>query len=496
MKSTQISRFDDIIPIILYGENELKIDINQFGLSDEIYNNDITLINKDYLDLIKTNYLQIDGVEFKFTDIKWDFSSKKQEGKQRQNYVFNFENIHQTNDFFVTVVKLYLLSKLLENGLHWSSMYSNIRVLIRFILKIHSEMHNTFNDITLEIIRDFFEDSRINYRTKVQYKSALNSFFCYYSSITGRIIDKSIFDYLLEVDNRTIKAVSQQGKRKLLPQPFVKSCKDLLYKAIFNEENGIKAGILQSYCLIYIAIQTGLRPSELLFLKKDCLSTHTVIGIELGYLHYKSTKNVHGGGFIEAKTIANAETIKVIQRLVLLNATDSNMLTPSISYSTLLSNFYRFIDNNAIELDVKSNVPLPEFEGKYIQTKDGFYINRPLITQFRVYFATELSQRGYSEYFISKLLNHRDEKMFNYYSRRVTSIQEDPNFSAIIVKDAIVNKYKILGPNGSVYEAKINEFIKNRDINVKEDLDKIIEDVISSIPIRKKLGGYCIKANP
>lgn len=68
-------------PIILIGLDMNTLNINEKGIYNRIQANDETYINKQYLDIVETNNLEIDGIKFQFTDMIWDFSDKKQEGK-------------------------------------------------------------------------------------------------------------------------------------------------------------------------------------------------------------------------------------------------------------------------------------------------------------------------------------------------------------------------------------------------------------------------------
>lgn len=127
----------------------------------------------------------------------------------------------------------------------------------------------------------------------------------------------------------------------------------------------------------------------------------------------------------------------------------------------------------------------------------GKYINIPRLKQFRVYFDSELKRRGFNDFSRAKLLGHHDEKMFDYYGRDVTTLEEDINFSQILIKDFINDSsLKILGPKGNIYTKRIRKFLDKLDkkkIQGAYNIEELSQELMNEMPIRTKLGGCCIK---
>ena len=124
------------------------------------------------------------------------------------------------------------------------------------------------------------------------------------------------------------------------------------------------------------------------------------------------------------------------------------------------------------------------------------YVCCPTMTQFRVYFASELHERGVDYKTISYLLNHKTEEMWGYYVRPKHDVQEDIDFSKEVVGEIIRDETKILGPKGDAIKIKIDEMIKENNFNIVKDFNAIVDMVCNQMPIRAKEGGFCIKSNP
>lgn len=279
-----------------------------------------------------------------------------------------------------------------------------------------------------------------------------------------------------------------------------------------------------------------MRRSELCLLTKDCLQESTYKDIHIGILNYRSTKN--GGTkdniYTEGTTNASEKVIEMIHYLdelftpfrkddceFLVFVLDSNkeksknkrrldktnMIVSSsldtfnkkfcIKYRNKLNTLNRK-DKENFGINITSTIMLKSFNEMYINygLKEDDVISVPSIKQFRVYFASDLSERGVDHRTISYLLNHKTEDMWGYYVRPKHKVQEDIDFSKEVVKEIIQDNTKILGPKGEAIKEKIDGLIKENNFNVVEDFDAIIDLVCNEMPIRAKEGGFCIKSNP
>ena len=122
-------------------------------------------------------------------------------------------------------------------------------------------------------------------------------------------------------------------------------------------------------------------------------------------------------------------------------------------------------------------------------------ISLPQSSQFRVYFASELHNRGVSDITIAKMLNHHDDKMLGYYGRDANEVQENLAFSKNIISYVVDDNYKILGTRSEQYIEQINDFLAYEEPNAAPDLEQAKEKILDTMPIRSLYGGFCMKAN-
>ena len=261
----------------------------------------------------------------------------------------------------------------------------------------------------------------------------------------------------------------------------------------------------------------------------------------VGILHYRTTKNGgrRGNPYTNGETNASQKVIRVVLALRVLFAKErevhnTNALVPNEDSSfrrsnaeyrphmteTKLMNYSkRSCIQNAASWDLIDSSEAELYEGhvmyasndyKTIQRNQqytiadmeqggvniGQTVSYITLKQFRVYVASDLHARGVDDRTISYLLNHHSTEMWGYYVRESHPIQEDIDFSREIVSEVVRDHTKILGPKGEAYEKRIEEIILNHELNVQKDLDAVIDTVCGEMPIRAKVGGFCIKANP
>ncbi|MCI7766617.1 MAG: hypothetical protein MSJ26_01355, partial [Oscillospiraceae bacterium] len=127
---------------------------------------------------------------------------------------------------------------------------------------------------------------------------------------------QKIISYIIETVK--IQADIEQNKTKLLPSSFYNKYTNLLYNAVFDE-NEIKYN-RGYYGLLYIGTQTGLRASEIAILRVQDLEIISFRDKSIGVLHYRSTKSGNGKNNVydEGKTNANNKVIAVYEMLASL----------------------------------------------------------------------------------------------------------------------------------------------------------------------------------
>jgi len=276
--------------------------------------------------------------------------------------------------------------------------------------------------------------------------------------------------------------------------------------------------------LLFIGTQTGLRGGELTILLDNCLKKLSFEDKHIGILSYRSTKNSKGRKiYIDGETFATSRMIEIIEHLQelktrdkgepqteylitidgqiikeprlnlecqkfcikhsrelgLINSPDSSKFGNNITYDGAI-NSSRFNVKNYLEIN---------------ELKKGDILSLPNIQQFRVYFASEMRERGVDDRTISLLLNHQTDLMWGYYVRPKNELHEEAEITKNLIEEVVINNIALLGSKGIAIKQKIEKIVTQGKYNVEKDLDAIISNLDKKIEIRLKNGGFCIHSN-
>ena len=469
--------------IFKYNErNELiKSYINLININNE---------NKPYSSLFNNflshEYIHIENIKVNIMDDKWDISNRSLFGRKKSTYIFNFNKFEEQINI---ILKLYLINRFIMFGTYFTGNKEYLKTANEFLCFMKTNKLD-FENIDIEDIIQFLDMYKINKLSHYEKsKGRLTDFLKFYSLNFNVKINSQIYDFLDKRDIIGLKTESKTAKYSLPSTSFMKSFITKLEDEAYSSINTLDSILLT---LLIIATQTGLRTNELLLLKKDSL-------IEIKYkdkttyqLKYSTTKNRNIHVNRECTTIATLTTIKAIKHLEKYYLENENNILVSQTLdgddiSRKLKNFciqnassLNLLNNDKLNLDLKMN------------TESGV-IYYPSFKQFRVYFSTELSNRGVNDILIAKMLGHEDPKMWGYYTRSPYELQEDSDYSKFKVEEIIVNGLKILGPRSEEYNKLIETFNIQNDVSINTN---VIDTILTKIPIRQKLGGFCMKPNP
>lgn len=455
-----------------------KLNINENGLFDSIHLDEPRVIiqTDDYLELIQEDKLELFGIHFRFSDDLWDFSSNAEEFQKDYIYKYKFKKIK--SDESKTLCKLFILNNLLEYGLNRPFIYDCLLTSVDFLNYMHFN-YLQIEDLDIAQLDSYFSKQKVSVTTKSKKKGDIKKIIEFYCTITDKIIDFDVLSYLENLDTQKIKAQLIQNKTKLLPHSIMKPLVELLYSEFKN--NNLNMEYRRCLALLYIDTQCGIRPGELLMLSNDCIVKQKALGKTLYQLRYKATKGVRGNGYRMYMTLANEkveEAVNFLKEFV----KDNEPLGAGLNTTSLSDSLKVIVATHKKQFSERD---LNEFG----------YNGYPKTYQFRVYFASELKRRGFSDMSISKMLGHEDEKMWGYYGRPADTIQEDWEYSKQLLENIRHEDLKIMGAKGNIYEQKIKHFCDSKSVNVKISEDEIIEQLLAELPIRQKCGGFCIKPN-
>lgn len=492
-----------IKPIILKSSNG-NLNINEFNIFNDICNSEpYTNIQTEYLDLIKLNELNVFEAKIIFSSKKWDFSVFKNDFNKSKTFVLNFslKKGEYLSDFYETVLKLLILNCILEDGCFRPYVYEMFSKNKNFLEYLMANNIFKLEYCTVYNINSFLSLQRamLKETTIAKYQTYILKLFNFYCTLTNKEIDHQINNALTIRNRNALKITAKNGLIKLLPSSFMNTLTTALYEDIMQTDTD-NSNDDELYCcriqaLLFILTQTGLRPEEVLIVPYDCITIKTYNDLKVSRLTYYSTKSVYGDDYKKNTTVANKKVLEVLDHIKKFYF--GKYLGDGIEYKEIKDYFYTYCENNCKRLNNTSDKPDSRFmvaPRKTIIDGKEKYINIPRIKQFRVYFDSELKRRGFNDFARAKLLGHNDEKMLDYYGRDVTTIEEDVNFSQILVKDFTKdNDLKILGPKGNIYTNRIRKFLSKKKIKGIDDIEKVSKELMLEMPIRTKLGGCCIK---
>ena len=538
------------IPTVV-GTEAYKCDLNAGGLFDLInraYNdvdseNDERLfsvfkhcrnLQRIYKSLLNSSIITINGFLVDFFDDIWDFSDLRVQGKQ-PGYVFYFRRGNVLSDYYVIVLKLFVAYLIERDGINNGSKMNRFFTVRRFFNFLCYNNIFTLESITLRDIVSHFESIDANYSTKDKMHRHLRTLFDFYSVLTLYSIPNDINKYLKLSNRKKINALIEINKIPCPPSSFMKKYRDYLWMKAFDKNE--KKEIRGKNGLLYLGTQSGLRGGELCILRVRDLEIRKMNNKKLGVLRYRMTKETNGrlASYGENETIANTKFIEMFIMLRELfaqerNELKSDLLVPNISKNNrkkdicdiretslyrqniincifnasewgLINSKESYLFESAFEYcgmqkgkRNTKNIPVKAIKKSGLE--EGQIVSLVTIRQFRVYFASELHERGVTDKMISELLGHSSVEMWGYYVRPKHPVQEDIDFTAGTFREIIEDDLSVLGTKGEAIKNKIDKFIYRDGISVGKDLESIIDDLCMEMPVKQKLGGFCIKSNP
>lgn len=488
---------------------------------------EINKIIDDYRKLIDIGNIDIMGAPISFYSNVWDLSCFWAKGKSKTCYIFRFKDDLGYN--FGTFFRIHILMLLYKYGPHATSIKEKHVIINNFLSYLRNEYGLLeIEDIELHHVKDYLEKTATSrYHTTVRKMQVINGYFNTYSLTTDQDAKPEIKQYLQNINLSAVNAEREQNKTPLLPGEFYKKYTDALLKEYMdNELPKNEEDYKRHQCMAALALVTriGIRTEEVTLLQKDCIREIKVNGEKGYYIQYFSTKPCRSKkqAYEMLEIPINSACVEIIEKVkeeAKITHPRSKYLFEGIDGQYMRDTNIRFCFDHRYEFDLLNRDDAELFctkidIGKLIANKKhkksnilnyiknnsesncNDILSVPTIKQSRVYAATFLRKMGASDDQIRKIFGHKAPAMNGYYVRDDHPVQEDLEYSVKILNEIIGEDLNILGPKGKSYKDKILEYAQGKDISVKENLDKVIEDICNQMPIRSKLGGFCIKANP
>ena len=133
----------------------------------------IYLLQEVYLDLIKSDYMEIMGIQFKFSDDIWDFSSLAKDGRDPRGLYYSFTG----NDVILSsshkdLLKLFVMYLIYQYGMYRSNNKHNFRVARSFLNYLQNKLNKDLFSVKKEDVAKFLVINNPQYNTEIKNKQS------------------------------------------------------------------------------------------------------------------------------------------------------------------------------------------------------------------------------------------------------------------------------------------------------------------------------------
>lgn len=510
--------------------NTLKIDsfdLVNIELTPEVsaYRSGLIPKNQILNTFKRIDKLPFSNIEIKLSDNIWDFSATTDLPISKSKLVFTFDS----TSAYCEIVKMYTLNEIIKKNTKIRVLNTKVTNILRFLKTFENEGYTIFHMVPKTAFKRLFEsmeDSCI-YNTICAYKGQLLMFVDFYERTFEELTDKSIKKYLSDRKTAKLNDIKIANKTPEIPIDYFPIFLDGIKTIMRNVDEDPEDRITAASIILYS--QIGFRTAELFTVKVD--SVHSVYSPNkekpLYYMDFISFKHGQGenGGTI-AHTYINSLSLEAYNILMDLCKVHRDALgvdtlfvvefqkNSVYSAQTYNTRYRKFILRHCKDLqclnvgDDYENLKCFEVRTFFKLGKDGYLqydrtadwakdlkmtdrVYYPTIRQFRVSVCTSLYRQQIPLHYIKKHMNHLSEDMTEYYIRPTKNIEKE--YSETIYRAVFKDGSKMLGKNGDAFVQKINEFIEQNNLNIKDNSKEVIETIAKKFPLRSKVGGMCIR---
>ena len=471
---------------------------------------------QEFINNIKRkNLLPFPDIKVYFHDDKWDLSGITNANLSTASFIFDFTKV---NYLYREDLKVFILYSCLTDRIGINATKAHFVTLCDFFNYAVSNNIYALSDFDSNVISSYFKTkNKSSERYKNSMKTHIENFFLYYNVHFENIFGNAIFEVLSSVTSfSVVSAEAIDAKSKDIPTDYYNHFLSASIKLMNNEnEPTFYRGMA---AMMIIESQIALRTGELFALEINTLEEIPIYtGEKVFLLTYKTWKNHRGTNAVTtAKTYVNQLTHKAYEFLVQLYKEKRENLNVSYLYlgikphartepifpvspsqaNAYIKNYFKYLNKyfrTIYNEPADKNAALHRVRISY-KNKNTKYLEYPTIAQFRVHMCTELYYKGVPLEYIELFMSHLSSTMMGYYCRPKNDPQENMDLALNILEKIVTKKALPIGATKDL-PAKIDAWIKENNYNIKADLKQICRELAEKIPIRAKLGGYCIKSS-
>lgn len=376
--------------------------------------------------------------------------------------------------------------------------------------------HKNFFLITTNDIINEIESRNIKPNTKANKYLAIYQLYRFFKM-------KYQLDLLIDLNviETKIKENRDNGGREYdkvpnIPNEYFNIILSKMVQLMRNESENYE--VRATAALTIILSQTGLRLSDLVGLKVGQIFSKKLVrsGFETHYIKYQTRKTSRANSpLVEFNIFCNELCTEAFKTLIEIREksplSKSNEFIYVIEAKKKLNQRFP-IDTHIFQsnynhifrtylLDMASR-PWPGInETKWIQnTHNNKYIFKkmyiPDTRQYRVHLCTVLYEKKVPLVFIMKYMGHLSEQMAGYYARPKDTFQENVMLFERVIRELVEDDITPLGGlYGKEIKKSIEDFIKDNNLSIVDDISSITEKFGDKLIIRGKTGGVCIKTS-
>lgn len=338
----------------------------------------------------------------------------------------------------------------------------------------------------------------------------------FYDTYFGGVADPELLPFFDRISKEAARKIDFMSGHAAIPDdyldPLIAVCKRVMHDTASPNRLRVAAAAT------LLASQVGLRSAELVALEEGALRMSRGFGDQpdLDYVDFKTFKGAKGNrNYKEAHSALNATALEAYLWLE-DNCRDARarLGTRSLiatekqkgryySSSSLVDSYHTLLLAHADEIPcINTQDRFPQLTAttgfsrgkspmiaRLIGPDDHFV--RPSFHQFRVTVATKLYEAGVDLRYIRKQMSHLSEDVTAGYIRSDEDVSR--RASEAVYRAVLIDGARLIGPHGEEFAERVRASIESLGERVKADEDAIVAYAAERYPLRRKLGGICVR---
>lgn len=357
--------------------------------------------------------------------------------------------------------------------------------------------------------------------------SALSSFLGLYEKLWGRLADREVIEFLEETAAACATIAREAEGWPAIPEeylrPLMGTARSIMADAGAEDRDRITAAA------IVLLERLGLRIGECLAL--EAASIEVVSGPcnmpDIAQLSFRTWKGARGNGaYTISKTIIDSLSLEAylalesvceprrkelgistlivypnqrstfcanssFARLFHLLLLKNRAVIPCINTQGFFSELQAMPVVNAVSNYDKRTTSNLQAKVDEFGLKESDVFVYPVFHSFRVTFATRLYEGGYDFDVIAKLMNQVSPDMAASYVRSNKRIERE--YSSAVYQAMLEDGACLLGSHADEFATKVADYTAKLKGDVCSGIDEIIDACAEHYPLRRKVGGVCIR---